>query len=115
MVVAYLVVLALIADVLAWVGHATGGFAVTPRLFWTAVALGGALFVALGLRSCGVTRVVLASCAATLLGEAAFWWGSDWRGQPVDVVSVQLVACAALFAVLLTYAVVVLGRATRHR
>jgi hypothetical protein len=114
-VVGYLAVLALIADALAWVGHVTGGFTVTPPLFWTAVALGGALFVALALRSCGVTGPVLGACAATLAAEAALWWGGPALGRPVDIETVQLVACAVLFGVLLAYAAVVLGRATRHR
>jgi hypothetical protein len=114
-VAGYLSVLAAIADLVSWSGQATGAFTVTPGLFWTAVALGGALFVALALRCCGVTGVVLAACSLAFCGELAAVVAAPLLGRRPDAELVQLVACAGLFAVLLPYAVVVLGRATRHR
>jgi hypothetical protein len=107
----YLVVLALLAGVLAWLGQHTGAFTLTPILFWTSVALGSALFTALALRSCGVLGAVLLACTAALGGEAAVW---AVRIQP-DIQIVQLTACGLLAAGLLLYALVALGRATRHR
>ncbi len=107
----YLIVLALTADAVAWLGYQTGAFSMTPRLFWTAVALGGGLFVALALRSCGVVGVVLGAFGLALAAETVLWQ----LGPHADLPVVQLGTYTVLFAALLFYALVVLGRATRHR
>lgn len=107
----YLTLLTAIADGVAWAGRATGTFVATPVPFWTSVVLGGALFTALALRSCGITAPVLACCALTLIGEAAVLVAVP-RTTPD---AVQLTGCAVLFVVLLGCALRQLGRATRHR
>jgi hypothetical protein len=112
-VTGYLAVLAALGAMVAWLGQSTGGFAVTPGQFWTSVALGGALFVALALRSCGVTGLVLVACATAFAAEAVLVWPGGPR--PWDLDTVQFFACGVLFAVLLGVACAVLGRATRHR
>jgi hypothetical protein len=107
----YLTLLTTIADAVAWAGRATHTFDVAVRPFWTSVLLGGALFTALALRSCGITAPVLTACGLTVAAEAAVLVAIP--SLPPD--TVQLVACGLLFAVLLLRAHVSLGCATRHR
>ncbi|MEO3786511.1 hypothetical protein ABGB12_24565 [Actinocorallia sp. B10E7] len=85
----------------------------SPGLVRTAVCsllLGGALFVALMLQSCGCTTAPLVCCGAALAAETAVLVAA--APPPAEV---QLYGSAALFTVLLAYAVVALGRATAHR
>lgn len=73
------------------------------------LALGGSLFVALLLQAFGGDLVTPLACAAALGIEVALAAGAH-----VNPVPAQLVACAALTAVLLWRAGIVLSRAVRH-
>ncbi|OLB82553.1 MAG: hypothetical protein AUI14_00470 [Actinobacteria bacterium 13_2_20CM_2_71_6] len=79
------------------------------------LALGAALFVALLLMSYGARASAVTGCAAALLVEYALTGAQLHAGRPINVDAVQLGAAVGLFTVLLTYALVVLSRATRHR
>jgi hypothetical protein len=71
----------------------------------TYLALGVAMFVALLLQAVGARRVPLLACAATLAFVFLF---RDWGA------SAQVVAYTGLFAILATYAAVVLSKTVRH-
>ena len=72
----------------------------------TAVLLGGALFLALALRSFGCPGPVLAACAAALVGQAALVWLGPW---------VEPGTAALLLSVLMLMGLTVLTRASAHR
>ena len=114
-IVGYLVALIALTDTTIWLAHVLSSSAVTTQLFWTCVALGGALFVALALRSCGVTAFVLGACGLALGAEAVTTILGLRLGLHLGGDQLHLITCAALFGALLTYAFVVLGWATRHR
>lgn len=80
------------------------------QTFCCYLLLGGALVVALMLQSCGQTAASLVCCSLTLAVEMTVMF----TAAP-DPGSVQLAGAVVLFTVLLSYAVVVLGRATCHR
>ncbi|GAA2078669.1 hypothetical protein [Actinomadura alba] len=114
-VAAYLVVLTALAVAIAGLAGLNGDLlrdsAGPATTTWTAggyLGLGGAFFVALLLQSCGRIRAVLAGCASALAAETvASHAANPWV--------VQFVVACGLLVALLTYAFVVLGRATSHR
>lgn len=107
LVTRFLAVLAVLLGVALAVAGPFQGF---TRMSACSLLLGGALVVALMLQSCGRTTASLVCCALALAGETAALVVS--AAEPAVI---QLCGAAALFTVLLTYAVVVLGRATAHR
>jgi hypothetical protein len=112
----YLAVLTVLADATFWLAAGPFGLEGIERAqFWGGLALGGALFVALALRSSGVTGFVLCICTGALIGEGGVVIVGPGLGLHRDLISVHLVTCLLLFAVLTVYAFAVLGRATRHR
>jgi hypothetical protein len=90
------------------------GASATPWVAGANLGLGCAFFVALLLQSCGRIRPVVISCAAVLAAEAAAAVALG-PGQAQVQLVVQFAASAGLCAVLLIYALVVLGRATSYR
>jgi hypothetical protein len=119
-VAAYLFVLTGLAVAIAGLAGLSGylprdpaGSAATPWIAGGYLGLGGAFFVALLLQSCGQIRAVLVTCASALVVEfmvaeaVASSAGNPW--------AVQFTVAWALFGALVTYAFVVLGRATSHR
>jgi hypothetical protein len=107
----YLAILAGLTALASIAGTVTGAFTLGPGLAVTSIALGGALFTALILRSFGFARIVLAGCAAALGGQLA----ALWIDPALPVAVTELAAAAALFLLLLPVALTVLGRATPHR
>jgi hypothetical protein len=110
----YLVLLAAIAGLLGGIAVRMG-FDVNPRLFFSALALGGALFAALALRSCGITVPVIAVAVTALAAQGSVLVAASWFGYPVTADLAQLAASAVLAITLLIHACRALGRATRHR
>jgi hypothetical protein len=82
--------------------------AAVPWIAGGHLCLGGALFVALLLQSCGRIRAVLIAFATALTAETV---GSQ-IGNPWVI---QCAVAGGLFCALCAYALVVLGRATPHR
>jgi hypothetical protein len=111
---AYLVLLAAIAGCLGGLAIRLG-LDVTPRLFFSALALGAALFAALSLRSAGVTIPVIAVSAAALAAEGGVLAGAAWLGYAIPADLAQLAASGVLGIALLVHACQALGLATRHR
>ncbi|WP_106397694.1 hypothetical protein [Actinocorallia populi] len=107
LVVRFLAVLAVLLGLAFMVAEASRG---TLQVAACSLLLGGALFVALMLQSCGRATASLVCCAVALVLETA----ALVLAAPPPV-AVQLGGAAGLFTVLLAYAVVVLGRATAHR
>jgi hypothetical protein len=98
----------------AVVSALAGGGAPSLTAVAGTTALGGALFLALTLLSCGLRTVAVAALAATL-GAAALASAALGSRAAVAAPTIQAVTAAGLLAVLLTYAVLALSRATRHR
>jgi hypothetical protein len=107
----YLAILAGLTALVSAAGTATGAFTLGPGLAATSVALGGALFTALVLRSFGFAWIVLTGCAAALGGQLA----ALAIAPALPVARIQLAAALGLFLLLLPVALTVLGRATPHR
>ncbi|GAB2849481.1 hypothetical protein GCM10022221_56160 [Actinocorallia aurea] len=103
----FLLVLALLLGTAIGISGPTSG---EGRVFVCFLLLGGALVVALILQSFGRTAAPVGLCAGALLAETAVLM----TAAP-DPGAVQLHGAVLLFAALLAYAVVVLGRATTHR
>lgn len=80
------------------------------NVFCGYLLLGGALLLALMLQSCGRTKESLVCCACALAAEV-----SVMVTVSPDPGVVQLSGALVLFAVLLSFAVAVLGRATTHQ
>lgn len=116
----YAVALLALAGLIVAVGTGLGGglldgiagAAATPWVAGANLGLGCAFFVALLLQSCGRIRPVVAACTVVLAGEAVAAFAI---GPGTAQLTVQFVAGAGLGAVLLIYALVVLGRATSYR
>lgn len=102
--------LAVLAVLLGLAFLAAGTSPGLTRVAACSLLTGGALFVALMLQSCGRMAAPLICCGAVLAAETAVL---VLAAPPPS--AVQLYGAAALFTVLLAYAVAVLGRATAHR
>jgi hypothetical protein len=106
---------AVIVAVAGSIGHTLDGLAEAAATPWIAganLSLGCAFFVALLLQSCGRIRPVVAICAVALAAEAA---ATLALGPGMVQLAIQFATAAGLCAALLTYALVVLGRATSYR
>jgi hypothetical protein len=115
-VLAVLVVLtASIATVVMPAGGGSGAPVPGVLSVVTALALGGALFAALALRSCGATWAVLAICGAGFGVDIAIAVAAPVLHRSIDLAIVHLLVCAALFAALVLRARTALGRVTAHR
>lgn len=101
-----------VGEKLGGLPHDLAGKAATPWIAGAGLALGCAFFVALLLQSSGHIKAVVGCCAVVLAAEAAV---TPAVGRGTVQLTVQFAAAAGLCAILLIYALVVLGRATSYR